>query len=69
MVTYGAGRPLRRVRTRSRSAENASARTGRAERYLGAVQWSFDLFETVQSAVPATAGATGRNRSEPSSAW
>ena len=27
------------------------------------------LFETVQSAVPATAGATGRNRAEPSSAW
>ena len=68
MVTHGAGRPLRRVRTRSRSARTLN-RTGRAERYLGAVQWSFALFGTVQSDGPATAVATGRNRSEPSSAW
>jgi hypothetical protein len=39
------------------------------ERHLGAVQWSFVLFGTVQSDAPATAVVTGCNRREPSSAW
>jgi len=68
------GHPRRRSATPSSEdtvtlGQRPSQHTGRAERYLGAVQWSFVLFGTVQSAVPATTGATGRNRCEPSSAW
>ena len=69
MVTYGAGRPLRRVRTRSRSGERRSAThwTGRAvpRRRPVVVRRCSERFSR---RFPPPRLATGRNRSEPSSA-